>query len=112
MNHPARPLEDELRRIAAAGFDFVDLTLEPPAAWPVDASRVRRLLDELGVAAVGHTAWSLPIASPFHELRERALELVRASLDVFAELGVARVNLHPDSSVRLLSHEEIVGRNV
>jgi sugar phosphate isomerase/epimerase len=51
-------------------------------------------------------------AASFRQLRERALEIVRASLAAFAELGVARVNLHPDSSVRLLGHEEIVRRNV
>src|SRR5215207_1851763 len=45
MNHPGRPVADELRAIAGAGFEFVGLTLEPPAAWPIDGGqrvRVRR----------------------------------------------------------------------
>jgi sugar phosphate isomerase/epimerase len=96
MNHPARPVADEVRRIAAAGFDFVDLTLEPPGAWPADGPALRALFDDLGVAAVGHTSPHLPIASPFDELRERAHEILRRCFAVFAELGIELVNVHPD----------------
>lgn len=34
MNHPARNVMDEARWIADMGFDFIDLTLEPPLASP------------------------------------------------------------------------------
>jgi site-specific recombinase XerD len=39
MNHPGRPVEQEIEWMAAMGLDFVDLTLEPPlaAVWNVDA---------------------------------------------------------------------------
>jgi sugar phosphate isomerase/epimerase len=107
MNNPAVPLEDELRRIAEAGFDFVDLTLEPPRAWPVDGERVGRLLAELGLTAVGHTAYYLPIASPFPELRERASGLLTAAFETFAAAGVRLVNVHPDPATRLFSEAEV-----
>ena len=32
MNNPFEALADEIGRIAAARFDYVDLTLEPPCA--------------------------------------------------------------------------------
>src|SRR5712671_905527 len=32
MNHPGRDLFDEIAWTAGAGFDFIDLTLEPPLA--------------------------------------------------------------------------------
>ena len=111
MNHPGRPLEDELRRIAADGFDFVDLTFEPPGAWPVDAGRVAALLRELGLPAVGHTAYYLPIASPFPGLRAQAHLLFVAALDAFAAAGVTAVNVHPDPMVRLFPPQETVARN-
>ena len=65
MNDPSQPLERELARIAGLGFALVDLTLEPQGAWPVDAAEVRRWLDENGLAAVGHTAPFLPLASAY-----------------------------------------------
>ena len=57
MNNPARALEEELRRIAAAGFDVADVTLEPPGAWPCDGAALGALLAELGLMGVGHTAY-------------------------------------------------------
>jgi hypothetical protein len=32
MNHPARDVLDEIEWMAAMGLEFIDLTLEPPAA--------------------------------------------------------------------------------
>lgn len=110
MNNPALPLEHELDRIAAAGFDFVDLTLEPPGAWPVDAAAVARMVRDHGLSVVGHTAYFLPIASPFPELRERAAALLVRALDVFAEVGASHVNVHPDPLTR--PAEDAVERNV
>ena len=107
MNNPFFPLEDELRRIAEGGFDFADLTLEPPGAWPADGERLGRLLAELGLAGVGHTAYYLPIASPFPELRERAFGLLRAAFETFAAAGVRLVNVHPDPATRLFREADV-----
>ncbi len=111
MNNPAFPLEVELPRIAEGGFDYVDLTLEPPGAWPVDGEALGRLLAEHGLAAVGHTAYYLPIASPFPELRERAFALLSAAFDTFAAAGVRLVNVHPDPTIRPPSEADVVARN-
>ena len=111
MNNPALQLEDELRWLAANGFDFVDLTLEPPHAWPVDPAEVRRLLEALGLAVVGHTAFYLPIASPFPELREASHALLDQAFAIFAEIGAAVVNVHPDPVTRLVPLDEVSARN-
>jgi sugar phosphate isomerase/epimerase len=103
MNDPRVPLERELRRIADAGFDFVDLTLEPPGAWPADGAAVGRLLAELELGAVGHTAFYLPIASPLPELRETAHRLFVQALDVFAAAGIGLANVHPDPAPTVLA---------
>ena len=111
MNNPTRPIEDDLRRIADAGFDFVDLTLEPPSAWPCDPVRIRDLLAELDLKVVGHTAWYLPIASPFPELRLRTRELFHEMLDAFAVIGADIVNVHPDRSARLVPPDVVAAAN-
>ncbi|HWI41554.1 MAG TPA: sugar phosphate isomerase/epimerase, partial [Verrucomicrobiae bacterium] len=59
MNHPRREICDEIRWMAQMGLDFIDLTLEPPAAapWKVDVTEVRRELERTGLGVVGHTAY-------------------------------------------------------
>lgn len=107
MNFPGRSLAKEIHRIAEEKFDFVDLTLEPPATWLPDGKEIGRLLGDLGLTAVGHTAWHLPIASPFKELREQARELYKRGLDCFADAGVTLVNVHPDQRVPMHGIEQI-----
>lgn len=98
MNNPQADLGSELRAIAKAGFDFLDLTLEPPAAasWRVDPRWLREALQEQSLGVVGHTAYYLPIASPFEEVRRAAVAELKRCLMVFAELGVRWMNVHPD----------------
>ena len=103
MNFPGRSVAKEIHRIAEDGFDFVDLTIEPPAAWTPDGKEIGRLMADLGLSAVGHTAWYLPIASAFPELRQTARELFKRALDTFADAGVELVNIHPDQKVPLHS---------
>ena len=107
MNFPGRSVAKEIHRIAEDGFDFVDLTLEPPAAWTPDGKEIGRLIGDLGLNVVGHTAWYLPIASAFPELRAAARDLYKRGLDCFADAGVELVNIHPDQKVPLHSMDNV-----
>jgi sugar phosphate isomerase/epimerase len=111
LNNPALPLARELERIAAAGFDFADVTLEPPQAWPVTGRDLARLLGKTGLPAVGHTPYYLPIASPFPELRGQAHAIFAQLLDAFAAAGVEDVNVHPDPMTKLFTRDVVVARN-
>lgn len=107
MNFPGRSVKKEIHRIAEDGFDFLDLTIEPPACWLPDGKEVGRLCGDLGLGIVGHTAWYLPLASPFKDLREKARDLFRRALDSFAEAGVTLVNVHPDQRVPLHNKDQV-----
>lgn len=107
MNFPGRSVLKEMHRIAEDDFDFLDLTLEPPAAWLPDGKEVGRLAGDLGLRIVGHTAWYLPIASPFPEERTLARDLYKRALDCFADAGVELVNVHPDQRIPLHSLDQV-----
>lgn len=111
MNFPGRSVLKEIHRIHEDGFDFVDLTLEPPAAWTPDGKEVGSLLSDLGLGAVGHTAWYLPIASAFPELRAAARDLYKRGLDTFADAGIDLVNVHPDVRIPLTNMPRVRSAN-
>ena len=43
MNHPAKPVYDEVISIGKAGFEFVDLTIEGPKAYSISPEKCGRL---------------------------------------------------------------------
>jgi sugar phosphate isomerase/epimerase len=96
MNHPSRNAVKEIDWIGQHGFDFVDFTLEPPAADPdhIDPAAVRAALDRHGLGVVAHTAWFLPFGSPFASVREACLGEFRRALRVSQQIGARVMNTH------------------
>lgn len=114
MNHPGEPLARELAWMAELKLDFVDLTLEPPAVatWQLNPTEVKRMLADLGLGVVGHTAYYLPIGSSFASLRRAALDELRRAAEFFAEVGVRWMNVHPDGHAPFVDETTIVQRNI
>ena len=98
MNHPQHPVVEEIRWMAEMGLDFIDLTLEPPAAgtWQLDVQEVVDALHEHRMGIVGHTAYYLPLGHPFEEVRTGAVAELARALETFGQLGAGCMNLHPD----------------
>lgn len=114
MNHPGREVLKEIAWIAERGFDFVDLTLEPPlaAAGQVDARSIGAALSDLGLGVVGHTAYYLPICSPFESIRRSAVAELAHCAEVFARLGAEWMNLHPDAQCPFSERKVVIEKNL
>jgi len=97
MNHPARSIVDEIKWMAAMRLDFIDLTLEPPAAavWKINPKDIRAAVEDQRLKVVGHTAYYLPLTSPFESIRRAAIDELKHCLDAFARIGAKWMNLHP-----------------
>ena len=97
MNNPMFDVVEEIRTYAAYGLDFIDLTLEPQAAYSatLPVEQVKCALEQTGLGIIGHTAYYLPIASPIPEVRECAIAELERDLQVFASLGAKKMNVHP-----------------
>ncbi len=97
-NNPRAELADEIRWIAGAGFDFIDLFFEPDRTEPanLDLPALKRQLDDAGLARVGHTAPYLPIGSSYRQLRRAAAALFAECADACAELGCPGLTIHTD----------------
>ena len=114
MNHPAEDVISEIRWMAAMKLDFVDLTLEgaAAAAWRVDAGEIRRAIEDNGMDVVGHTAFYLPVASPFESVRQAAVDELKRCLDAFCAIGARWMNLHPDRHAPMHDRRFFVGGNL
>jgi sugar phosphate isomerase/epimerase len=114
MNHPARNVIEEITWMVALELEFIDLTLEPPAASSarVDAREIRRALDDFGLEVVGHTAYYLPLASPIEEIRRATVEELKRCLDCFSIVGAKWMNLHPDRHVPMHDRPFVIERNL
>lgn len=114
MNHPGRDVLTEIEWIANMGFEFIDLTLEPPLSVPsrIDVPAIKSLLQKRNLQAVGHTAYYLPLCSPFESIRKAAVEELKACLVAFGQLGVKWMNLHPDRQAPMHDRKFIIERNL
>ena len=110
MNHPARNPLEEIDWFGQHGFDFVDFTLEPPAADPgqIDPAAVRAALDRHGLGVVAHTAWFIPIGSPFGSIREASLVEFRRALRAAHQIGATVMNVHYGKSPGFFSKEQVI----
>jgi sugar phosphate isomerase/epimerase len=102
MNNPARDPLQEIAWAAENDFQFIDLTLEHPAAGAdiVDSAAIRAALDTTGLGVTGHTAWYLPFASAVPRIRAAAIDEVISTFPHFVTAGATLVNVHPDPGWR------------
>ena len=114
MNHPARDVLDEIEWMAAMGMEFVDLTLEPPAAasWRVNPHAIREALEKHRMKVVGHTAYYLPMGSAFEEVRHASVCELRRCLEVFSIVGARWMNLHPDRHAPMHDRRFYIEQNI
>jgi len=103
MNRPWKGLFDEIDWIGGQQFDFVDLTLGPPAADPeeVDADALKTALADRNLGVVVQTPAFIPVGSPLAPSRSSALEELRQCLRVARQIGAPTLSVHfayPDGS--------------
>ena len=113
MNNPEVDPVGEARWAAENGFDFIDLTLEGPCATVemLDRMALGEVLTTTGLGIVGHTAWYLPFASPFKEVRAGAVAAVEATFEPLTTLGAKQVTVHVDKGASKFSYNDTLRWN-
>ncbi|VVC72085.1 Xylose isomerase-like TIM barrel [uncultured archaeon] len=101
MNNPSRPPAKEIARLGDLGFDFIDLTSEPPSAssdlLKKKSAEIKDALSTFKLGIVGHTAWYHEFANPYESVRRAHIGEFKASAEVLASLGAKKVGIHPDN---------------
>ncbi len=114
MNHPGENVISEIEWMGRMGLDFIDLTLEPPAAawWCVNPAAIREALSRAHLQVVGHTAYYLPIGSPFESIRRASVDELKKCLEIFSAVGAKWMNVHPDRQNGMHTRKQIVDLNL
>jgi sugar phosphate isomerase/epimerase len=99
MNFPVRPFIQELEAIAGLGFDYFELTMDPPQAHYSmileQKSELLAGLERFNMELVCHLPTFLSTADLNESLRKTSLAEMAASLEVAAGLGPLKVVVHP-----------------
>jgi sugar phosphate isomerase/epimerase len=99
MNHPIKPVLNELEEIAQLGFDYLELTLDPPRAHYSQIRQQKKdllsALDRHGMNLVCHLPTFLSLADLTESVRKNSLNEVLKSIEVAAELNPLKIVAHP-----------------
>jgi sugar phosphate isomerase/epimerase len=99
MNFPIKPLLREIEEIGELGFDYVEITMDPPEAIPQkilgQKSSINELLHRYQMGIVGHLPTFLFTADLYESLRKVSVRETIDALEAIAELKVEKVVLHP-----------------
>jgi len=99
MNFPIKPLLREIEEIGEMGFDYVELTMDPPEAFPQKILGQKRailgLLDRYPMGIMTHLPTFVWTSDLYESLRKASLQENFAALEASAELGIEKAVLHP-----------------
>ncbi len=99
MNFPIKPLPREIDEIGEMGFDYVELTMDPPEATPQkilsQKKSIQDLLNRYQIGIMGHLPTFVWTSDLYESLRRASLQEIFDALEAAAELGIEKVVLHP-----------------
>lgn len=99
MNNPVKPVLSELEEIAKLGFDYLELTFDPPQSHHLQILQQKELLlaalkhHQMGL--VCHLPTFVSLADLTDSVRRASLNEVLESLEAAAELQPEKIVAHP-----------------
>lgn len=98
MANPAKDIVEEIKKIGQMGFDFVEITFEPPKCMVNDIfakrSEILKALEDYNMFAVGHLGWWANFGEAYPAVRDAWIYEMKKVLEVCSYLGITKQNLH------------------
>jgi sugar phosphate isomerase/epimerase len=99
MNFPIKPILDELEEIAALGFEFMELSMDPPQAHYTTIRQIKKSITQAlkfhSMKLICHLPTFVSTADLTDSIRNASLQEMFSSLEVASELEAQKVVLHP-----------------
>lgn len=100
MNNPKKDIVSEIYAIGEMGFDFLELTVEPPAAEAEQLKkRKKEILDALSsynFGVLSHYAWYLSVAHPYHSIQKAIISEFKKSFEAASLFGAKKATIHTE----------------
>lgn len=99
MNFPVAPVVEEIALVARLGFDYLELTMDPPGAHhQILHQQQKQIISELqrhNLGLVCHLPTFVATADLTPAIRRASVQEMHDSLEIAASLGAKKVVLHP-----------------
>ncbi len=99
MNFPIKPVVKEIEELGRLGFDYVEISMDPPEAFPGKLRKLRediaRVIGHYGMGMIAHMPTFVSTADLSESIRRASVEETLAALEVASELGIEKAVLHP-----------------
>lgn len=99
MNFPVKALQSEIEDFADMGFDFLELTMDPPRAHYTrlrsEKNEIRRRLHLAHMGLVCHLPTFVYTADLTESIRRASVQEIMASLETARDLEAEKAVLHP-----------------
>ncbi len=98
MNNPEKNLLEEIRSAGEMGFDYFEVAIEGPKAYPEilveKKAEILDILSSYGMSVVAHLPWFFEIGHPYAQIRDAFIKETMKVLDVASLLGAEKLGLH------------------
>jgi sugar phosphate isomerase/epimerase len=99
MNFPVIPVLKEIEILSGLGFDYMELTMDPPRAHyqilQEEKGEIIRELEKRKMSLICHLPTFVSTADLTDSIRESSIKEVIHSLEVADQLGAKKVVIHP-----------------
>ncbi|MFN3910021.1 MAG: sugar phosphate isomerase/epimerase family protein [Candidatus Anstonellaceae archaeon] len=100
MNHPHKELIEEIYKIGEMNFDYLELTVEYPAATPEKIiqkkEKIKELIESYNLGLLTHLPWYFSIAHPYQRIQKAINKEIENAMQISAFLGAKSITLHPE----------------
>jgi sugar phosphate isomerase/epimerase len=97
MNFPVKPLLREIEEIGQMGFDYAELTMDPPEAIPqkilTQKRAIQNVLHRYRMGMVAHLPTFVWTSDLYESLSKASLQENFEALEAAAELGIEKAVL-------------------
>jgi len=100
MNDPKKNVAEEIALFGEMGFDYFELTVEAPGAYPDKLAKEKKaVLDALSsynFGVLAHMPWYFSVAHPYSSIQEAILREFCVAFDTATEFGAKKATLHSE----------------
>jgi len=100
MNHPHKEILDQIYKIGEMNFDYLEITIEYPAATPQKLiqkkDKILEAISSYNLGVLAHLPWFFPLANPYERIQNATNKEIENAMHIATLLGAKTITIHPD----------------